>query len=130
MDLLFLWYTKNRGDIMNKPTKFIYAKEKSIEVEKGYIVDNYIQKEHGLNYSVVRTHLDGSHPYMKNLVSDRTYYLISGQAEFVFEEDCISLHSGEMLVIPKNVKYSFSGKFDAILIDSPAFEPHNDIIYR
>ena len=44
---------------MEKPTKFIYDKDKSIEVEKGYIVDNYIQKEHGLNYSIVRTYLDG-----------------------------------------------------------------------
>lgn len=115
---------------MIKPTKIVYDENKSIKVEEGYIVDNYIQKEHGLNYSVVRTHLDGNHPYMKNVKSDRTYYLINGQANFYFEDDSIILKAGEMLVIPKNTKYAFKGKFDAILIDSPAFDPQDDIIYR
>ena len=67
---------------------------------------------------------------MKNVNSDRTYYLISGQAEFNFEDSNISLKEGEMLVIPKNTKYAFNGKFDAILVDSPAFDQNDDIIYR
>lgn len=113
-----------------EPFKIIYNKEKSIEVEKGYIVDNYVQKEHNLNYSILRTHLNGSHPYMKNIKSDRTYYLIDGKVEFIFEDNNIILSKGEMLVIPKNTKYSFHGKFDAILVDSPAFDPKDDIIYK
>ena len=30
---------------MKEPTKFIYDEDKSIEVEKNYIVDNYISKD-------------------------------------------------------------------------------------
>lgn len=114
---------------MSKAFKICYDPTKSIEVEKGYIVDNYLSKEDNIGYSIVRTHLDGSHPFMKNTVSNRTYYLIHGSAIFYLEDEKINLIEGEMLVIPKNTKYAFKGKFDAILVDSPAFDVKNDVIY-
>ena len=114
---------------MLEAKKFVYDKEKSVQVEKDYIVDNYISKEDNIGYSVVRTHLDGSHPFMKNINSNRTYYLIDGEAIFYLDNESIELKKGEMLVIPKNTKYAFKGKFDAILIDCPAFDSKDDIIY-
>lgn len=83
-----------------------------------------------MGYSIVRTHLDGKHPFMKNIKSNRTYYLINGYASFAFENEEITIKEGEMLVILKDTKYAFSGKFDAILVDSPAFDPNDDIIYE
>lgn len=110
--------------------KVIYDKNKSIEVEKGYIVDNYISKDDDIGYSVVRTHLDGRHPFMKNTNSNRTYYLINGEASFYINDQIINVSSGEMMIIPKNTKYAFKGKFDAILIDCPAFDVKYDVIYE
>jgi len=115
--------------MMAKAFKICYDQSKSVEVEKNYIVDNYLSKEDHMGYSVVRTHLDGSHPFMKNVCSNRTYYLINGNATFYLETEKINLAEGEMLVIPKNTKYAFKGKFDAILIDGPAFDVKNDVIY-
>ena len=109
--------------------KVIYDKNKSIEVENGYIVDNYISKDDDIGYSVVRTHLDGKHPFMKNTNSNRTYYLINGEASFYINNQIINVSSGEMMIIPKNTKYAFKGKFDAILIDCPAFDVKYDVIY-
>ena len=109
--------------------KVIYDKNKSVEVENGYIVDNYISKDDDIGYSVVRTHLDGKHPFMKNTNSNRTYYLISGQVSFYIDNQVINISSGEMMVIPKDTKYAFKGKFDAILIDCPAFDVKYDVIY-
>ena len=71
--------------------KVIYDKNKSIEVEKGYIVDNYISKDDDIGYSVVRTHLDGKHPFMKNTNSNRTYYIINGEAKFYIDDQIINL---------------------------------------
>lgn len=114
---------------MSKPVKIIFDKSKSIEVEKGYIVDHFLSKEGNMGYSIVRTHLNGKHPFMKNVNSNRTYYVLEGEATFVFEEETIDIQSGEMIAIPKNTKYAFKGIFDAILVDSPAFDPKDDIIY-
>lgn len=113
-----------------KQFKISFNQDKSIEVEKGYIVDNYISNADNIGYSVVRTHLDGKHPVMKNINSNRTYYLINGYALFKFADEKIKIEAGEMIVIPKNTKYGFEGKFDAILIDAPAFNPSDDIIYN
>lgn len=114
---------------MVKPLKIVFDKNKSIEVETGYVVDNYLSKDSNMGYSIVRTHLDGKHPFMKNINSNRTYYLIDGSATFVFENEKMNIKSGEILVIPKNTKYAFKGKFTAILVDCPAFDPNDDVIY-
>ena len=109
--------------------KIIYDKNKSIEVENNYIVDNYISKDDQIGYSVVRTHLNGKHPYMKNTNSNRTYYFINGNAKFYVDGETVELNAGEMMVIPKDTKYAFKGKFDAVLIDCPAFDVKYDVIY-
>lgn len=114
---------------MDKPFKIEYDKSKSVEVENNYIVDNFLSKTDNIGYSIVRTHLNGKHPFMKNINSNRTYYLIDGNAIFVFENEKISVKGGEMLVIPKNTKYAFKGKFNALLVDCPAFNPDDDVIY-
>jgi len=114
---------------MNKPTKFVYDKEKSIEVEKNYIVDNYLSETDNVGYSMVRTHLNGQHPYMKNIKSNRIYYILKGCGKFYFDDNILELNEGEMLTIPSNTKYAFKGVFDALLVDHPAFNPENDVIY-
>lgn len=115
---------------MGNPLKLIFDKSRSIEVEANYIVDDFLSKSDNMGYSIVRTHLNGEHPFMKNIRSNRTYYLLEGNAIFLFEEKEIIIQKGEMLVIPKDTKYAFKGIFDAILIDCPAFDPNDDIIYN
>lgn len=107
-----------------------FDKNNSIEVENGYIVDNYLDKPANMGYSVVRTHLDGKHPLMKNILSNRTYYIIDGNCTFQVEEQTFKLSKGDTLTIPKDTIYKFEGKFDAILISCPAFEERYDIIFR
>ena len=34
------------------------------------------------------------------------------------------------LRIPKNTKYAFKGQFDSLLVDCPAFDSADDIIYE
>ena len=107
-----------------------YNKDNSVEVEKGYIVDNYLQKSENMGYSVVRTHLDGCHPLMKNTLSNRTYYIIEGFSNFKVDGETFKLKQGDTLTIPRDTLYKFDGKFSAILISCPAFDEKYDIIFR
>lgn len=102
----------------------------SVEVEKGYIVDNYFDESVDIGYSVVQTHLNGKHPVMLNKSSNRTYFLIDGHATFLIDGITVALKKNEMIVIKKNTKYSFEGEFDAILIDCPKFNPQDDVIFN
>ena len=122
----------NRG-VLVEDKKFIflpYDKEKSVEVEEGYVIDNYLTKDMGMGHSLVRSHLNGKHPRMKNVGQNRTYYFINGSGEFVVEGERVKVKEGDVLVIPKNTIYEFEGVFDAILISCPGFDPKDDVIYR
>ena len=107
-----------------------FDKDKSVEVENNYIIDNYLDKSSNMGYSIVRTHLDGKHPLMKNTLSSRTYYIIDGIVTFDVENKQYNLKQGDTLTISKDTLYKFEGKFDAILISCPAFDEKYDIIYR
>ena len=107
-----------------------FNNDKSVEVEKNYIIDNYLDKTSNMGYSVVRTHLNGKHPLMKNIISNRTYYIIEGSANFEVEDKHFNLKAGDTLTISKDTLYKFEGKFDAILISCPAFDEKYDVIYR
>lgn len=115
---------------MRNPIKITYDKSKSIEIEKNYIIDNFLSQENDMGYSIVRTHLNGSHPFMKNLMSNRTYYFLKGEGRFQFKNEYIDVIEGEMIVIPKNTNYAFEGNFDAILVDCPAFNSNDDVIFK
>lgn len=107
-----------------------FDENKSVEVENNYIVDNYLDRSANMGYSVVRTHLNGKHPLMKNTLSNRTYYIINGTGTFYVKEKLYKLSQGDTLTISKDTPYKFEGKFDAILISCPAFDEKFDIIYK
>lgn len=107
-----------------------YDRNNSVEVEENYIIDNYVGKDLKMGHSVIRSHLNGKHPLMKNTKSNRTYYFISGHGKFMINGKTVEVKAEDMLVIPKNTLYSFEGEFDAILISVPAFDPKYDVIYR
>lgn len=67
---------------------------------------------------------------MKNIISNRTYYIINGTANFRVENEHFKLKAGDTLTIPKDTLYQFEGNFDAILISCPTFEEKYDVIYR
>lgn len=113
-----------------KAFKTSFDKANSFVAEKGYVIDNYITAKDKLGYSIVRTHLNGSHPKMKNLSSHRTYYFTSGKATFYVGKEVFEVEKGDMMTIPKNTIYSFEGKFEALLISVPEFNPADDKIYR
>ena len=102
----------------------------SVEVEQKYIIDNYLSDGTDLGFSVVVSHLDGSHPLMKNTLSNRLYYFLKGKGKFFVEDKTFEVEAGDMLVVPKNTFYKFEGKFDAVLISCPAFDPKTDVIIK
>ena len=107
-----------------------FDKNKSVEVEKGYVVDNYLGENLNLGYSVVRTHLNGKHPLMKNTLSKRTYYFLKGSGRFDVDGEIFDVKEGDTLTIEKDTIYTFEGNFDAILFSCPAFNAKFDVVYK
>ena len=80
------------------------------------------------NISVAVSHLNGcSIDKTKNIESDRVYYFIKADAEFKINNEIVNVKDGDVLYIEKNTSYSMEGHFDAVLINTPAFDIKNEI---
>jgi mannose-6-phosphate isomerase-like protein (cupin superfamily) len=61
-------------------------------------------------------------------LSDRVYYLLSGQGEFqVGQTPHEVVREGDLVYIRKGEPYSFSGNMTYLVINVPAFVPGSDI---
>ncbi len=91
-----------------------------------YSIDNYLTKENSKNISVAVSHLCGQINNTRNVESDRIYYFMSAEAEFNVDGKIVKVKDGDVIFISKNTLYSVVGNFDAVLINTPAFDIKNE----
>lgn len=113
-----------------RETKSYIKIEEKNKITRGestqHCIDNYLTKDKVSNISVSVSHLNGKIPRTKNIESDRIYYFITANAKFKIQDDYIEVNSGDVLYIQKNTFYSVEGMFDAVLINTPAFNIINE----
>ena len=105
-----------------------YKKEDKVTRGEGnYFIDNYLTKDKSPNISVAVSHLNGKICNTRNIESDRVYYFINADAKFKINNEDVNVKDGDVLYIEKNTSYSMEGSFDAVLINTPAFDIKNEI---
>ena len=105
-----------------------YKKEDKVTRGEGnYFIDNYLTKDKSPDISVAVSHLNGFMDKTKNIESERVYYFIKAEAVFIINNEIVNVKDGDVLYIEKNTSYSMKGHFDAVLINSPAFDIKNEI---
>ena len=113
---------------MSTPKKVSYDERVCRGEGTNYIVDNYITGELSQKVSLAISHLRGELWGTKNIESDRVYYFIEGSGHFSFDDNSkIDVVKGDVLLIPANIGYKMNGHFDAVLVNSPAFDIKNEV---
>lgn len=87
----------------------------------------YSSKEDFPNMSCAYIIVTGKHGKIKNIKSDRTYFVVEGEGEFVVNDKSISVKAGDVVMIPKNIPLDYNGKMKLVLVDSPAFDPDAEV---
>jgi mannose-6-phosphate isomerase-like protein (cupin superfamily) len=85
----------------------------------------YNTKDDFKNANVVYMEMTGDHGKIKNTLSDRVYYIISGKGEFVINQEITQVTTGDVVIVPKDIAYDFkavSGKMKILLVSTPAFD--------
>lgn len=82
--------------------------------------DNYLTKETTPNISLAINRLDGILELVKT-VNERVFYFINANVDFIIDNEKVHFEDGEVLYLSKDTNYSAIGKFEAIVINSPAF---------
>lgn len=85
-------------------------------------------KEYKMNpeFSGALITINGTHGKLKCLKEDRIYYIVNGEGNFSVEDESFKVSEEDVVFIPMNTIYDFSGKMKFFLICSPEFKPEDD----
>lgn len=90
----------------------------------------YNSKDDFCNMSAAYFEVTEAHGKVKTVKSDRTYFVIDGEGEFVIDGETIVVGKTDVVIVPKNTPYDYrstKGTLKLFLIHSPAYDPEDDI---
>lgn len=98
-------------------------------ISETYQIDNFLTERDCKYLSIAVSKAKNHSEITKNIKSDRVYYILRGKLFALKGNKKYIAEKGDILFIPKNTKYQFQGTFEAVLINSPAFDPKNEKIF-
>jgi len=78
-------------------------------------------------YDAALIGINGNHGKVKALRSDRIYFILSGKGVFEIAGKKHAVTKGDLVFIPKKTPYNIIGKMEFFLVNSPAFDPKEDV---
>lgn len=90
------------------------------------VIFNYLTKEDSETVSLARAQLSGLHGPTVNPVSDRVYYVLTGEAVVMIDDRESLLKSGDMAFIRSGQRHSISGEAEYLVLNSPPFDPADE----
>jgi len=85
----------------------------------------------GASISVTQVEIDGRHRTLASRRAPRSYYVVSGSVHFTLDGgEPLLLGANDLLVIPRGCRYSLEGRATYLVINSPAFEPDDDVYFE
>lgn len=112
---------------MGKTVKLVKESE-AVErkIADSYSVFNMLSKNDSDNLSMVISRATNHRETALNTKSDRIYYVTKGEIKLKAGGDEFDAGIGDLVFIPANTEYEFSGTFEAIQVLSPPFDPANE----
>jgi mannose-6-phosphate isomerase-like protein (cupin superfamily) len=94
----------------------------------------YNSKDDFKNASCAYIEMDkgGRHGKVKTKLSDRIYYVLDGEGEFVVGGSSFEVKSEEVVIIPKNTPYDYKAinKMKLFLVHTPAYDGDFEVRYE
>ncbi len=90
------------------------------------IIDLLTDKKFAFDFIIAN--LNGTHPKVINRISQRVYYILSGNGSVQVSNEMYDVKSGDLVYIPANTVHSINGELKYIVITSPPFNPANEKI--
>lgn len=85
------------------------------------MITNLLTKEETKLVSVVTATAKKHNETTRNSKSARVYYVLRGTFVLFQGKRKLLAKKGDIIFIPKNVRYTFGGTFEAVIINTPAF---------
>jgi len=96
------------------------------KVADTYSVFVMLSKEDSNNLSMCLSKAKKHMEIALNTKSDRIYFITKGKIKIEAEGQILEASKSDLIFIPANTKYKFSGTFEAVQVLSPPFDPANE----
>ena len=97
------------------------------EISNEFKFFEYLSKATSTQFSVLRVTLSGIHSKVKNIVSERIYYVLDGQGEIAVGEENYQVKAGDLVFVKPNEIHGLTGNMEYLVITSPPYTPENEI---
>ena len=113
-----------KGGVM----KFIFTLNDGYDFDRDDITGHaYLTHEQFRRMSAAVCHCSVRAKTMKSLNSDRLYIVIQGKGTFCIEKKNFNVHKDDIVIVPKNTAYSYTGTMTCFLVHSPAFDKTKEV---
>jgi len=90
----------------------------------------YNSKEDFSNASGAYFKVTGRHGKIKTTESDRIYFVVDGEGEFIIDNEVVPVEKTDVVIVPKNTPYDYrakNGVLELFLVHTPAFAPGSEV---
>ncbi len=90
----------------------------------------YNSKEDFKDASVAYFEVTEAHGKVKTTLSDRIYFILDGEGEFVIDGKKVQVRKTDVVIIPKNTPYDYRAKKSILklfLVHVPAYDPKYEV---
>lgn len=115
----------NKNNINMNDLKKTYEGSMKRKIDEFYEITD-MSVDHEAKFDLVIGKLDGPHGKFINHVSDKGYFILSGNGEVYLGDKIIPVAPYDFIFIPKNTPHGVKGKLEFIIITSPTFNPENE----
>ena len=84
---------------------------------------SYNTKEEFPSASAAYIEVKGRKEKVRNIVSDKIFYVLEGEGEFMINGEIIPVKATDVVVVPKMTPYNYWGTMNLFLVNTPAFDP-------
>ncbi len=86
------------------------------------VVQNLLMDDNYKKFSIAKIKVVGKQKFGYSTERDAAYYVLDGSGEFFIENNIIEVKKGDLVFIPKGVKYKDSGQLTLLAISVPMFD--------
>lgn len=113
---------------MNKKHSMKFTKKTGYKFDRGAVKGfSFNTKEQFARMSAAWFRVNGDSKPIKSLNSDRLYFVLHGKGIFIIGDQKIQIKRKEIMIVPKNTKYSYFGNMECLLVNSPAFDKTKEL---
>jgi mannose-6-phosphate isomerase-like protein (cupin superfamily) len=77
-------------------------------------------------FDIVIGKLNGHHPALINHISDRAYFILSGEVDIQVGDQTHHAELHDMVLVPADTPHGIDGEGEYLIITSPPFDPGNE----